>query len=249
MSNNIFPASEYWSPAVQKNVGTGATEAFRFRGLNAQQFAFNRINIGSNDQSNLHKVKASAKLNKRNDVFDNVQLLALQRLFEDRTLKGGLVIENDKNLDIDVTNNHGSDIGIGIDLNGYTSPQYAKKKQQYESRGRSIPEPVFLYGTETVPAGADSKSIAIELPTHDCMLHRIAVSSGGDANLKVSFRVANTNIMPERYISQVNDQFRPKKIITPIQIKSNLVFEALVSNEDNSNSYEVSIICEAYKVQ
>lgn len=240
---------QYYSPAKNINIASGATKEIEFRGLSGDPYLFNRINIGCNDPSKLNLVKAKGVLNKRDTIFKDVQLLAMQRLFTHRSLKGGYKIAKNKTLKITLENTAATALDISIDLNGYDKVQYQHKLQQYEERGAKYPEPYFVYGTADIAAGADQQKVNLDLPTEDSILHRIAMSSGSDNNLRASFRVDNTDIMPERFISQVNDQFKDMDIIYPVKLNSDLPFNCLVSNLDAANGYEVSVLCEVYKVQ
>lgn len=250
MNTQINDKAQYYSPSDTADILSGGTDTFEFRGLDGDIFAFNRINIGCEDMTKLNLLTATAKLNKRRiTLFEDVQLEALHRLFQYHSLRGGIVIEQNKTLELIITNNDPAALDIGIDLAGYDQPAYDRKKQQYEQRGEPYPEPTFLYATATIAAAADQQRVPLNLPVEDCILQRIIVSSTGDDFLKLSLNVDNTEIMPIRYVTQVNNQFQTMDIIDPLLIRRNLLVDAFVTNLDAVNPYDISIFCEAYKYQ
>jgi hypothetical protein len=240
---------KYYSPSAVSTIANAAIADQEFRGLSADLFAFNKINIGCDDPSKLNLIKVTAKLDEgRKTIFSDVHLLALQRLLKDRTLLGGFLIEASRKLVLSVTNNSGAQRVISIDLNGYDAPQYHAKVEKYEERGHPYPEPEFLYATATIQAGAVRQRVPINIPESATNLYRIAISSTSDDNLQVAFKVDNKELIPNRFVSAINDQFVNKEIVHPFLIDKRVPFEAQITNLDGANNYEISIICEAYKV-
>lgn len=245
MKNEI---PQYFSPADIKIIANGNSAVYEFRGLSGDLFAFNSMTIGSDDPSALDGITATATMNEgRDTLFQDVQLLALQRLFDFKSLLGGFVIQKSRALKITITNNSGAQRVVGIALNGYDAPQYDQLVKKYEGQGRKIPNPQFLYASATIAAAANAQRVSINIPEHTTQLLRLAMSSESDANLQVSLKLGNTDIQPLRFLSQYNQQFQAQSIILPVTVDKLEIFEAQVTNLDGANPYEFSIICEAYK--
>lgn len=241
--------AQYYSPADAATIISGGTATLEFRGLSGDLFAFNRLNIGCDNPAALNQILATAKLDQgRITLFENVQLEALKRLFANRSLEGGYIIDFNRALQLVLTNDSANQRDISVDLNGYDEPHYQALLMKYENSGRKIPKPQFVYGSATIAASADQQRITMNLPIENVRLSRIAISSTGDDDLKISFRVNNTEIIPTRYVSQINSQFENMAIIQPITLLKNLPFEAFISNANAVNSREISIICECYEV-
>ncbi|MEX0662113.1 MAG: hypothetical protein WEA58_04000 [Balneolaceae bacterium] len=240
---------EYYAPSVARTIAAGETQTFEYRGLSGGLFAANRFLASAQNPEALKEITVTAKTNQGRDTwFENVQLMSLKRLFENRSFAGGIVIEENKSLELQVTNKSDESQYISITLNGYDQPEYLDKIAEYEEKGRSLPVPQFSYGSAIVAAGADQQRIVMSLPTADTELARIAISSTGENNMIVSFNVDNQRIFPERFVDSLNDEFRMKSIIEPVLLKKNLQFEAFVSNIGAVNQDEVSIIAETYQV-
>lgn len=241
--------AEYWAPSVARSIPAGQTDTFEFIGFGGDLYAANRFGVAAADPAKLHKIKATAETDQgRETWFKDVQLLALQRLFSDRSFAGGIVIDTNRKLRIKVQNTDAAAQWVSINLNGYDKPEYLQKVEQYELADRPVPKPQFAYATETVQAGADQQRIVINLPAVDTHLARIAISSENDDDLIVSFNVDNEIIFPDRFVSAINDEFRNKSIIAPVLLEKHLRFEAFVTNLNGVNSREISIIAETYKV-
>ncbi|GEM_PF-3356479 len=241
------PKAPYFSPSENTDIASGDTETLEFGGRHGREFAFNRILFGCSDPSKLHLLEAELQIGSRDVIIPKVQLLALNRLFYDRSLEGAFQIDSNRTLQIEITNNHNSSLNVGASLNGYDGNQLENKKQEYQSRGRTIPEPVFLYGSKSIPANATLSKVGIELPKYDVVFNRMAVSSGSDDNLKMLLRYDNTDIMPERYVKQVNNEFQSMPVVTPFSLKNHKNLNARVTNQDGGNAHDISIIVESYK--
>lgn len=241
---------QYYSPSQISTIADGATATQEFRGLNAGEVALNKLNIGCDDPTTLNELTATATMNEgRATLFEGVQLLALQRLFQYRSLLGGFLIEQSKAFKLAITNSSGASRVVSTDLNGYDGPLYQRRKEAVLTAGKEYPLPQFLYANATIAAGASEQRIPINIPEVSTKLFRIAISSQSDANLQIAFKVNNTVIIPLRFVSQVNDQFINKPIIQEVIINRNIPFEAQVTNLDGVTPYDISIICEAYEVQ
>ncbi|MEO1023455.1 MAG: hypothetical protein AAFW89_13000 [Bacteroidota bacterium] len=242
-------SAQYYSPAQTASIADGGSSKFEFQGLSALAYAFNKINVGCDDESALNQIKASASLNQdRNQIFSNVHLLALRRLFELRSLHGGYLIPETRILEVTVENQSGATRQIGMDLNGYDGPQYEAKVNDLLSRDQNIPNPEFLYATQSIPANAVLNEIVINRSASKTRLHRIAVSTTSDANIQIAFKISSTTVIPLRFVAQLNAQFANRGLILPVVIPTNETFSAQVTNLDGVNAHEVSIICESYLV-
>jgi hypothetical protein len=241
--------AEFYSPSLISSIANNSTVTQEFQGLDAGLLAFNKLNIGCDDPTKLNQIKVRATLDEgRRIILDNVQLEALKRLFQLRSLHGGFVIDESRKLKLEVTNSSGATRVVSIDLNGYDQPAYEELVSKYEARGSEIPKPEFLYATATIAAGATKQKVSINIPRYSTNIHRIAISSTSDDNLQTSFKVQNTEYFPNRFISAYNDQFKNMGIIEPIRIDRRIPFVAEVTNIDQANPYEISIVCEAYRI-
>ncbi len=241
--------AKYYSPAKILSIANGAIGYPEFRGLNSDMFAFTKLNIGCDDPTKLTQIKATATmLDGRKTLFANVQLEALRRLFQYRQLMGALEIDRSRSFKLALENISGATQIVGVDLSGFDAPQFEAVKANYAAKGVAYPEPEFLYATATIAAGADSQTVKINIPEAATKLYRIAISSTSDNDLQVSLKVNNVDIVPLRFVSQINNQFQSDIISLPVAINKHEVFEAKVTNLDNGSTHEISIICEAYRV-
>lgn len=241
--------AKYYSPAQIVTIANASTEIQEFRGLGGEVFAWNKLNIGCDDASKLNQIKATATtLEGRKTIFENVQLEALRRLFESRKLVGAFQIDKTRTLKLELNNVSGATRHVGIDLSGFDAPQFEKILGEYAQKGLPYPEVEFIYATAQIGASAVQQRVKMNIPQYDTNLYRIAISSTSDSNLQVSFRVNNEEVIPPRFVAQINNQFKTELITLPIRISKSEPFEVAVTNLDGGNAHEISIICEAYTV-
>ena len=240
---------QYYAPAISKSIANGASASFEFRGLSGALYAANRITIGCSDPAALNEITATVRTKDKTTVyFSDVNLLTIKRLFEEMSLMGSINITPSRALEIVVTNNSGGTETVNIRLNGYDVVQYENKLAQYKSTGNTWPKPEFGFVEGTIIASADEQSLSINLPAVDVWLNRIAIASEDDDDLQVSFVVNNEEIIPAAFVSQLNDEFSDKGIITPVFLEKNIPFEARVSNLNGASTRDISILCECYRV-
>jgi len=237
----------YYSPSQSVEIASGATETIEFSGRNGNRFAFNRILFGCDDPTKLNLVTAKVKIGSKEILIPEVQVLALNRLFYDRTLEGSRIIDSNRTLRIELTNKHSGTLKLNGSLNGFDGDQLDGRKRQYEEAGRSWMQPEFLLGNKNISASAKNSRVEIELPDYNVRFNRMAVSSEYDNDLKLTLRYDNDDIMPERFLAQINNEFQSLPVVTPFTLEYFKNLDALVTNLDGANSHDISIIVESYK--
>lgn len=238
--------AQYYTPSRTLTLEADAEETLRFSGLNANRYGVNRFMIGGDG---LTDVIATASFNNgRDDKFEDVQLQALRNLFLSRSLRGALVIDDGNEMFLTLKNQGSTERTVNVELIGYDSEHLQEKIEQYRGSDSRLPEPEFIYTTQTIPAGSTQRRISISVPSYPLRLYRMAISSDSEDNIRVSIRQDRTRIKPEVFLSQINDEFRDKDIILPTTLDAHVPFDLFVTNTDEADNHTISFIAECYKI-
>lgn len=233
-----------FSPSLSFDIPAGGSISRDFRGYDGQEFAFNRLSIGTNTPST---IIASAKLNNERDIFTNVQISALQDLFRFRSLLAPFVIARGNILTITLTNLDSSNPAkANVQLLGYDHLTLDEWREFNEKVGRKVLEPVFVYGFASVPAQQQLRLVNLTSRARPVLVHRFFVGSTGDDDLKVSLEVYNDEIKRDLYVRQINDEFLAMPALIPYYIGENIPISMYVSNNNAMTTHQVSVIGEGY---
>jgi len=248
----LLQQAEYYTPAKSATLDAkgGANEEtdLVFTGLDSNPYGVNRFLVGGDG---LNEVVATASFNNgRDDKFEDVHLSCLNQLFGNRSLRGALTIGRGDKMIFNVKNTGNSQHTINNMLVGYDDAQLQQKIKKYESRNTKFPEPEFVYLSNTqIAAGADTVKYSIKLPSYKLRLYRMAFATNDNGdNLTVSIQQGRSQIKPEVYISQLNEEFSNMDIILPQTLQANTPFDLFVSNADGANPYQLSMLAECYRL-
>lgn len=239
------PNAQYHAPAQTVEVAGNSTESIKLSGRNANRYGLNRILIGGAD---LQNIRVTLKVNNgRNIIFENVVATAINNLFQNRSIRGAIIIERGTEAEFVVENTSGSAQTVNVKILGYDQYQLQAKLDKYAASGVPFPEPHFIYATKSVPGSVSSDRTEISLPDYDIRLYRIGLSTSANNALIHRFKQNNLTLIDETFADQLITEFKNMEIIEPIDLDPRHAFDMLTENV-TSSAVTVSLIAETYRV-
>lgn len=241
---NFLPPvnSSPYNPARLVTIPTGESVDVRLQGRESDTFGIDRILPGG---QNLSDITATAFLNEEFIIFKDVKLSALRQHFRNRKLLTPFVIQRNNHLNITLTNNAGVDSTVNIELLGYDTPAVSKLISEYEKMGLPMPQPVFLYATQEIPASASTFQVPIPTKAVDVEILRASISTDQDEDITVSIQIYNEIVKNKVFVDQINNEFEQLAAMVPFAVGRNVPLSLQVDNLDNS-AHELSFLAEAY---
>lgn len=234
-------ASPY-NPAKHMELGAGESGEMRMNGMGGEMFGINRILPYA---KHMDDITISARLNEDYYIFRGLSLRCVYNLFKSiDKLLAPFIIQQNNHIVFELTNNHGENQAVNIQLIGYDQATLSRLQGAYSDIGESIPVPRFLYGRAELPAGAIG-DLGVKSKSVDVQARRMAMSSSVDDSVTVSMRIYNTTIRSEMFVEQVNDEFDGLYANVPFMVGSNVPF-AVNANNRSGTPANVSFLCEAY---
>lgn len=218
-----------------------------YQGYDGSRYGLNRI-MAYGAQSNINIAAKIDKGTHSPTLFSDINAAVLRKLFDFRSLRGAIIIEEQTRLKVTLTNTAASDANpVCVEVIGYDSVQLENQILRYREHGIPFPKPVLLYASATIPANAVDYIVPVIIPAQRLRLYRMGAVSSNSFQTSLKIRVDRTYIKPEVLLDQFNLEFQNKDMILPVDIDSTKPFQVYVSNYSASD-VTMSFIAETYEI-
>lgn len=242
---NFIPPKQStpFNPAKSVDIPAGGTGEIIMNGMGGESFGVKRILPYA---PNMNSIFVSARLNQDLYLFRDLQLSVIRQLFKStQGLLAPFIIQKSNSLVFELKNTDPATQTVNIQVVGYDHYGLSKLQSIYGELGSPMPQPRFLYGQVTLPAGAVNTDMGVKAKSVDVEARRLAMSSDKPGAVTASLKIYNTTIRNEIYIEQINDEFGQFYANVPFIVGSNVPFQVYVSNRAATQA-TVSFLCETY---
>jgi len=241
----LLDKASYYTPSETVEIEANSTAEIEFSGLNSERYGINRILIGG---TGLDKINCVMDTNNgRSTIIPETRLATVRNLFLFRSIEGAMIIEKGSHARVLLTNNDNQKHTVNFQLVGFDTAHLQQKIEAFESRDLSFPEVDFITLQKMIPANSERLEVSVEMPVFRTRLYRIAMSSEDGDSILVSISQDGSVIKDSVFLSQINDEFKNKRIILPRTLKAKEPFDVSFSNLSDVD-INVSLIGETYKL-
>lgn len=240
---NHTPAKTF-ELAASGSAGDSVTH--QYGGYGSEKYGFNRLVIGATDFKN---IMCKITMNEGESVIvDNIHLYALRHLFLHYSLLSPFIIENNRKMEITLTNMSNEPQRANIQMTGMREQLLNQWIESNHRSGKKILKPVLLHGNAELAPLSNRMPVAFKRRQFDVKYHRLVIASSADDfnDITASLYRYQELLKNDMFINQYNDEFLSMRALVEYEISSNVPVELHLSNLNSSDTHTVSFIAEGY---
>lgn len=241
-------STNFLQPSKTVTVGSGSTETIELAGRGDRRLGFEKIMVtddGAPDDILLSAEPTAGGFT----FFEDIQAGAINSFFRHRLLQSPLVLDESRNLEVEIENTDTTDHEITVELQALPEPELKARLQSVKEKFGSRLVPVFLYVTGEVGAGSTLREDLLSFRTETELIRFVVeVDDQDEDQMTFDIRLPRETPIRDKRKSTVLNQFLSGELPQPLEINTRKEAQLAVDNTSGSGTSRFTFLGECYSL-
>jgi|APHM01.1.fsa_nt_gi hypothetical protein len=241
-------SKNFLQPSKTVTVSAGDSESIELAGRGNQRLGFEKIMVTDDGAPNDILLDAEPTAGGFT-FFEDIQAGAITEFFRHRLLQSPLVLDEDRNLEVTITNTDSTAHEVTVELQALPEPELKRRIKAVREKFEARLVPVFLYVTGEVPAGSTVREDLLSYRTETELIRfMVEIDDQDEDNTTFDIRLPRETPIRDKRKSTVLQQFTSGELPQPLEINTRKEAQLVVDNIGGSGTSRFTFLGECYSL-